>query len=120
MMSGSTLWMVANVTSLIHLEIGAAAVVERLDLPDEVQHHLMHMGFVPEARVVAVRRAPAGDPTVYAIDGFEIALRRETARSIWVSVVEAQVGVGAHTEVRSLAPRATSWLRRLSLLGASR
>lgn len=59
-------------------------MVETLNLPDAMQHHLMHMGFVPEARVVVVRRAPAGDPTVYSIDGFEIALRRETARSIVV------------------------------------
>jgi Fe2+ transport system protein FeoA len=44
----------------------------------------MHMGFVPDALVQAVRRAPAGDPTVYAIDGLEIALRRETAEQIKV------------------------------------
>jgi Fe2+ transport system protein FeoA len=44
----------------------------------------MHMGFAPDARVIVVRRAPAGDPTVYSIDGFEIALRRETARFIYV------------------------------------
>lgn len=56
-----------------------------LDLPDEVQHHLMHMGFVPGARVLALRRAPAGDPTVYAIDGMEIALRRDTASAIRVT-----------------------------------
>jgi hypothetical protein len=42
----------------------------------------MHMGFVPDANVTALRRAPAGDPTVYAIDGMEIALRRETAEAI--------------------------------------
>lgn len=65
-------------------------IVEELILPDEVQHHLMHMGFVPEARVLAVRRAPAGDPTVYAIDGFEIALRRDTARGILISVQDPE------------------------------
>lgn len=64
--------------------MGTVAMVESLDLPDEVGHHLMHMGFTPEARVVVIRRAPAGDPTVYSIDGFEIALRRETARYIRV------------------------------------
>jgi hypothetical protein len=31
-----------------------------------------------------LRRAPAGDPTVYAIDGMEIALRIETAKAIQV------------------------------------
>jgi ferrous iron transport protein A len=47
-----------------------------------VQNYLMHMGFVPDALVTALRRAPAGDPTVYGIDGMEIALRRETAEAI--------------------------------------
>jgi len=70
--------------ALSELGIGQDAVVSRLELPEEVQHHLMHMGFVPEARVTALRRAPAGDPTVYAIDGLEIALRRDTAGSIRV------------------------------------
>ncbi len=72
--------------ALNQLKVGAVGIVEELTLPDEVQHHLMHMGFVPEARVMAVRRAPAGDPTVYAIDGFEIALRRDTASGILISV----------------------------------
>lgn len=71
-------------TVLSELEVGQSGIVEELDLPDEVQHHLMHMGFVPDARVVTLRKAPAGDPTVYAIDGLEIALRRETARAIHV------------------------------------
>lgn len=70
------------------LEIGRVAIVETLEMPDEMGHHLMHMGFVPDARVIVIRRAPAGDPTVYAIDGFEIALRRETARSIKVRPLE--------------------------------
>ena len=73
---------------LSELGIGKTAIVEALDLPEEVGHHLMHMGFVPEARVIVVRRAPAGDPTVYYLDGFEIALRRETARAIRVRPVE--------------------------------
>lgn len=74
--------------ALSELNIGTMAIVESLDLPEEVGHHLMHMGFTPDARVVVLRRAPAGDPTVYAIDGFEIALRRDTARSIRVRVTE--------------------------------
>lgn len=74
--------------ALSELGIGKWAVVEALDLPDEIGHHLMHMGFVPDAKVLVIRRAPAGDPTVYAIDGFEIALRRETARSIRVRALE--------------------------------
>jgi len=77
-----------KLSTLSELGVGKTAIVEGLDLPEEVGHHLMHMGFVPDARVIVVRRAPAGDPTVYYIDGFEIALRQETARSIRVRPVE--------------------------------
>jgi Fe2+ transport system protein FeoA len=73
---------VRRVSVLSELNVGETAMVVGLDLPDSVQNHLMHMGFVPDAMVTALRRAPAGDPTVYAIDGMEIALRRETADSI--------------------------------------
>jgi Fe2+ transport system protein FeoA len=61
-----------------------------LHLPDSVQNHLMHMGFVPNALVTVLRRAPAGDPTVYGVDGLEIALRHETAGSIQVRAPRAE------------------------------
>ncbi len=69
---------------LSELNVGETGVVVALDLPDSVQNHLMHMGFVPESLVTALRRAPAGDPMVYSIDGMEIALRHETAAAIRV------------------------------------
>jgi Fe2+ transport system protein FeoA len=70
--------------------VGQSAVLIALDLPESVQNHLMHMGFVPDALVTALRRAPAGDPTVYSVDGMEIALRRETAAAIRVRDTEAE------------------------------
>jgi ferrous iron transport protein A len=88
MMKGAQAQDGTKLSALSELGIGKMAIVEALDLPEEVGHHLMHMGFVPDARVIVIRRAPAGDPTVYHIDGFEIALRRETARSIRVRPVE--------------------------------
>jgi ferrous iron transport protein A len=79
---------VRRVSVLTDLRIGETATLVALELPDSVQNYLMHMGFVPEAQVTALRRAPAGDPTVYAIDGMEIALRRETAKAIRVRSLE--------------------------------
>jgi ferrous iron transport protein A len=72
------------VSVLTDLRIGETATLISLELPEAVQNFLMHMGFVPDAQVTALRRAPAGDPTVYGVDGMEIALRRETAQSIRV------------------------------------
>jgi Fe2+ transport system protein FeoA len=75
---------------LSELNVGESGVLVTLDLPESVQNHLMHMGFVPNALVTVLRRAPAGDPTVYAVDGMEIALRRETAAAIRMRAPEAE------------------------------
>jgi len=80
---------VGGVGLLSDLTVGERGVLVALDLPESVQNHLMHMGFVPDAEVTALRRAPAGDPTVYGIDGMEIALRHETASAIRVRPLEA-------------------------------
>jgi ferrous iron transport protein A len=74
---------------LSELQVGESGVLVGLDLPESVQNHLMHMGFVPDAHVTALRKAPAGDPTVYGVDGMEIALRVETAKAIRMRNVEA-------------------------------
>ncbi len=76
---------------LSSLVVGESGTLVALDLPPGVQNHLMYMGFVPDARVKAVHRAPAGDPTVYSVDGIEIALRHETARAIRVTAVQVDV-----------------------------
>ena len=80
---------------LSELQIGQRGILVALDLPESVQNHLMHMGLVPNAQIVALRRAPAGDPTVYAIDGIEIALRRETAGAIRVRPATAPAAPAA-------------------------
>lgn len=80
---------VRRLSVLSELKIGESGILVALDLPESVQNHLMHMGFVPDAQVTALRKAPAGDPTVYGIDGMEIALRIETAQAIRVRETEA-------------------------------
>ena len=75
---------------LSELKVGNSAVLVALNLPDSVQNHLMHMGFVPNSLVTALRRAPAGDPTVYGVGGMEIALRHETADSISIRALDVK------------------------------
>jgi len=82
------LWVV-RLRLLSDLEVGESGVLIALDLPIGVQNHLMHMGLVPEALVKVLHRAPAGDPTVYSVDGIEIALRKETAKAIRVRSAQA-------------------------------
>ena len=94
---------VRRVSVLSELKVGETGVLVALDLPESVQNHLMHMGFVPNAMVTALRRAPAGDPTVYLIDGMEFALRHETAESIRVRAQEATGDLGPSKAVADKA-----------------
>jgi ferrous iron transport protein A len=68
-----------NGRTLADLKAHQQAVIDRLDLPDELAERLMQLGFLPGASVEAVQAAPSGDPFIYRIDGADIALRRETA-----------------------------------------
>ena len=58
-----------QVTALSDAKVGNTGIVESIDLPEEVSNYLAHLGFLPGTRVEVLRRAPAGDPTVYRIDG---------------------------------------------------
>jgi len=96
---------VRQLSVLSQLKVGESGVLVALDLRESVQNHLMHMGFVPDALVTVLRRAPAGDPTVYGIDGMEIALRHETADAIRVREPEAldeKLPVAADADVPEL------------------
>lgn len=77
--------------ALSDLRVGQSGTLEALLLPDKVSDHLAHLGFLPGASIEVLRRAPAGDPTVYRIDGVEVALRSETARHITVELADASL-----------------------------
>jgi Fe2+ transport system protein FeoA len=70
--------------TLADLHDGEEALVDRIDLPSDFATRLMELGFVPGHTVLAAHAAPGGDPRVFRVDGTEIALRRETARHIFL------------------------------------
>jgi ferrous iron transport protein A len=72
------------IRTLEDLPYGSAAVLGDLALPPDDAARLMELGFLPGARVVAIRAAPGGDPRVFRVDGADVALRRETARLLRV------------------------------------
>ena len=82
---------VRRVSVLSELKVGETGILVALNLPESVQNHLMHMGFVPNAWVKVLRRAPARDPTVYSVDGMEIALRHETAGAIRIRPADSAI-----------------------------
>ena len=86
------------VAVLSEIRVGGSGVLERLDLPEDISDHLAHLGFLPGASFEVLRRAPAGDPTVYRIDGIEVGLRQETARHIQVEAPTSPSGSASSQE----------------------
>jgi Fe2+ transport system protein FeoA len=66
--------------TLADLHENEEGLLDRIELPGDLAHRLMELGFLPGHAVSAARSAPSGDPRVFRVDGSEIALRRETAR----------------------------------------
>ena len=97
--SGRSLWAfpfkrpmgARELSVLSDLKAGDEAILVSLNLPPAVSNHLMYMGFVPDAQIRMLRHAPAGDPTVYSVDGMVVALRHETAKSIQVKPVAQSI-----------------------------
>jgi ferrous iron transport protein A len=73
--------------TLARLRPGQASTVARvLNMGDPAaSRRLFDLGFVPGASVECVRRAPLGDPAVYRVADYEIALRRGQAACIEVA-----------------------------------
>lgn len=64
---------------LSDLNPGEEAVVITVSGEQPASRRLRDLGLLPETRVRAVRRAPLGDPTVYAFRGYRLCLRQREA-----------------------------------------
>ena len=71
--------------SLCHLKEGQTGVLAHLDLPEDLSHRLMELGFLHGMEVTAAKAAPGGDPRVFRVDGGEVALRLETASHLYLT-----------------------------------
>jgi Fe2+ transport system protein FeoA len=71
---------------LADLAPGTEAVVIGVDLDDATGRRLRDLGLLPRTRIRVVRRAPLGDPCVYALRGYRLCLRRADARHVLVRI----------------------------------
>ncbi len=76
------------VVPLDRLIPGSWAEVVRVQGPARWRRRLYAMGFRPGTRVYVEHQAPLGDPIQYWVQDTWLALRRQTARHIWVRPVQ--------------------------------
>lgn len=78
-----------SLTRLGDLPPGRWAEIVRVQGPPQWRRRLYALGFVPGARVYVEHTAPLGDPVQYRVHDTWLALRRRTARQIWVRPLAA-------------------------------
>ncbi len=76
--------------TLDSLRPGARARIVALEGDPRGARRLADLGFWPETAIEVMRRAPFGDPTVYRLQGYRIALRRSEARCVIVDPLPAE------------------------------
>jgi len=63
---------------------GEIARVCGLAADGPIERRLLDLGLLPGTRVIALRRAPLGDPIEYELRGYRLCLRRSEARRVRV------------------------------------
>ena len=66
---------------LCELPVGAHALIVRVNAAADPGGRLEELGFLPGTRVQLLRRAPLGDPAVYALRGTRFCLIQENLRA---------------------------------------
>ena len=75
-----------NKINLTDMETGDTAIVERLLSGSDMRRRLQDIGLIEGTCVECIMKSPCGDPIAYQIRGAVIALRKEDAENILISV----------------------------------
>ncbi len=69
---------------LSELEVGHIATIDSFE-KDDIFIKLMEMGCVPGEKVKVIQVAPLGDPISIAVAGYNLSLRLNEAKSIFIT-----------------------------------
>ncbi|KEI01544.1 ferrous iron transport protein A [Clostridium botulinum] len=75
-----------NSQKLSEINVGKLAKVNGLNSNGVIRERMLALGLTRGTTVKVIQRGPSGDPTIYDIRGAMIALRREEASLINVSL----------------------------------
>lgn len=70
--------------TLDKLKVGEKAIVVSLKGECVLRKRLLEMGITPETEIMVRKKAPFGDPIQILVRGYELTLRKEEARKIYV------------------------------------
>jgi ferrous iron transport protein A len=79
-------------TQLHLLRPGQRAIITRINGESTLRRRFIEMGIVKGETILIERNAPLGDPVEYFIKGYHLALRKEEAAYIEVSLTGVESG----------------------------
>jgi len=74
------------------LQPGQRATITRINGASALRRRFIEMGIVKGETILIERHAPLGDPVEYLIKGYHLALRKEEAAQIEVTLLDGQNG----------------------------
>lgn len=77
---------VVATTTLTHLPIGSDGHVIAVKGSGRITRRLMEMGVIPGVQIKVIKAAPFGDPIEVRVKGYNLAMRRNEADSVEVSL----------------------------------
>jgi len=75
-----------GISTLTNLPIGQAGRVTAVSGTNRIARRLMEMGVIPGVAVQVIKTAPFGDPIEVRVRGYSMAMRRNEADAIEVSI----------------------------------
>ena len=72
--------------TLNELEKGETGLIKNVTGESRIRRRLFDMGVTPGATVVLRKKAPLGDPIEVTVRGYELTLRKEEAKMVYVEV----------------------------------
>jgi len=79
-------------TQLHLLRPGQQAIITKINGESALRRRFIEMGIVKGETILIERNAPLGDPVEYLIKGYHLALRKEEAACIEVSLLGVENG----------------------------
>jgi Fe2+ transport system protein FeoA len=69
------------------LKPGEKCVVKAVKGKGPVSRRIRDMGVVPGTEIEVIKRAPLGDPVQFLLKGYNLTLRKEEAKNVFVEVI---------------------------------
>ena len=73
--------------NVLNLKIGQTGEVSHIDGHDKLAKRLLALGCTSGTSIKLKRKAPLGDPIILSIRGFDIALRKNDAKNIYLKEI---------------------------------